>query len=443
MTYIENISIEGFKGIDQLNYSPKTLNLVTGRNNAGKTSLLEAIDLLFDPSKIQEYGEDAQYLINSRENSCNLRCEYSVVEQTSLGQFEDGYVQNSHEHSLSLRTPDQEEATEIFVSAALDLTELGRNTQFFTNRFAGETLTDEDQSREIGSLISNTVREEIQNPNQEVVSKAKDHSVIIDYDGFEYGYIYLGDFYSQYSDSVARAATEGLTNKLYQSNVLSANSFEEGDVYRSVKDYLVPRFGRGRFVNGKPPSPEGIEFIRGSLALSPEDIDLSKEDAAVRINNIEQYLIDHNVVDNLVDLSLNQLVFESEGDKYQVPYKFMGSGFKVLIGLLWILSKGNPEGRGDAVLIEEGENHLHPGYIEEFAHQLLQILIERETQVFLTTHSLDLIRSFFSSTISEDESEFLENGFQLLQMNPPLTRTYNYSESENQLNELEIDLRGL
>ena len=45
MTKLEWIEIENFRGISHLMYEPKQINLLVGKNNSGKTSVLEAIYL--------------------------------------------------------------------------------------------------------------------------------------------------------------------------------------------------------------------------------------------------------------------------------------------------------------------------------------------------------------------------------------------------------------
>ena len=66
---ITNINIENFKAIDSLQFNPRMLNIFVGRNNTGKTSILQAIEFAFDeekfsyvfftqPSAALKYGEN-------------------------------------------------------------------------------------------------------------------------------------------------------------------------------------------------------------------------------------------------------------------------------------------------------------------------------------------------------------------------------------------------
>ena len=45
MTHITELSIHNFRAIRELTYTPKQINILTGRNNTGKTALLDAIAL--------------------------------------------------------------------------------------------------------------------------------------------------------------------------------------------------------------------------------------------------------------------------------------------------------------------------------------------------------------------------------------------------------------
>ena len=71
MVEIRKVRIENFKGIKSLEFYPGDLNLIVGRNNVGKTSLLEALRLFFTlqnsksilyqlsyPSYLLSYGAD-------------------------------------------------------------------------------------------------------------------------------------------------------------------------------------------------------------------------------------------------------------------------------------------------------------------------------------------------------------------------------------------------
>jgi Predicted ATP-dependent endonuclease of the OLD family len=51
---VNEISIENFKGIDSLKFQPRLLNVIVGRNNTGKTSILEAMALVLNSDFIEK-----------------------------------------------------------------------------------------------------------------------------------------------------------------------------------------------------------------------------------------------------------------------------------------------------------------------------------------------------------------------------------------------------
>jgi AAA15 family ATPase/GTPase len=132
------------------------------------------------------------------------------------------------------------------------------------------------------------------------------------------------------------------------------------------------------------------------------------------------------------------MVFEEDGEKYQVPYEFMGDGFKTLLGLLWELS-GEDD---DVLLLEEPENHMHPNYVHQFVHWLVDVAEDTGTQLFLTTHDIDFVRSFFDF-VEPSQKAFLSEEFRLLKMDRTLPEVYDYDEAEELSKDLQVDLRGI
>mgnify|MGYP007091113051 FL=1 len=67
---------------------------------------------------------------------------------------------------------------------------------------------------------------------------------------------------------------------------------------------------------------------------------------------------------------------------------------------------------------------------------------DRGVQVFLTTHDIDTIRSFFDF-VEPSQKAFLREEFRLLQMDQTLPESYDYDEAESLSKELQTDLRGI
>ncbi|MEZ3114658.1 ATP/GTP-binding protein [Halobaculum sp. MBLA0147] len=176
-------------------------------------------------------------------------------------------------------------------------------------------------------------------------------------------------------------------------------------------------------------------------AITDDTPDPNADGTAIRRSRIEDFLTEEEIVDGLVDFSFDRLVFEDGDEREEVPYDFMGSGFKTLVGILWELY--DPEADNEILLIEEPAVHMHPGYVNEFTQQLLRVAREEEVQLFVTTHREDLIESFFAPPTQRSHGEYLREEFQVIQMTDLLTKQLDYEQAETELDELNTDLRGI
>ncbi|WP_337860657.1 AAA family ATPase [Ferroplasma sp.] len=55
---ISKISISGFKALQDINFNPDKIHVIIGKNNTGKTSLLEAISFTFNNDILKEYDSE-------------------------------------------------------------------------------------------------------------------------------------------------------------------------------------------------------------------------------------------------------------------------------------------------------------------------------------------------------------------------------------------------
>jgi hypothetical protein len=175
--------------------------------------------------------------------------------------------------------------------------------------------------------------------------------------------------------------------------------------------------------------------------ITDDTPDPSGDGNAIRRSLIEDFLIDNEIVDGLVDFSFGRLVFEDGDEREEVPYEFKGSGFKTLVGILWELYDRDED--TEVMLIEEPAVHMHPGYVNEFTQQLLRVARQEDVQLFLTTHREDLIESFFAPPTERAHGDYLREEFRVIQMTELLATELDYDQAETELDELNTDLRGI
>ena len=349
-------------------------------------------------------------------------------------------LQKIKTREIGLREPNEDELVDFFVESVLSIISDSPQSHHFINRFQQQKLPD-NEGEKVSEILTETLHNTVTNLSErELLPRLDGNSIVVSVNGEEFPFIYLGDYYKEIQSYIVDKAKNKIISKLdsrEQDKIIE----NEGYIDRALNDKLIPRFGSGRFVKGKPPQIEGVKLLSGSIPLSQSDINQDTKNSAIRLSNIEDYMKENSIAEDLVSLSLDQLVFEEDGEKYQVPYEFMGSGFRAITGLLWELS--DPSRSGDILLLEEAETHMHPGYVSKLVYRLIEITISEDIQVFATTHNIDFIRSFFSENIRTAEKSYLEKEFKLLQLGEPVEQVYDYDQAQHHLEELQLDLRGL
>ena len=96
------------------------------------------------------------------------------------------------------------------------------------------------------------------------------------------------------------------------------------------------------------------------------------------------------------------------------------------------------------LLLEEPENHMHPGYINLLVKHLVDYYKKFNVQIFISTHSLDLIDAFI---------EYLKNkpgvqkDFQIIRLykiDEKIEKdVLTYDQAREAYEDLKIDLRGI
>jgi AAA15 family ATPase/GTPase len=417
MTELEHIEIEGFKGLEYVEFEPTDINLITGRNNTGKTSFLEAIYSSFQPEYLKTFDGDAQYIINKE-------CEKAVVR----------WRQNSKDVEVSFRRPTKENIPHLFAKVISD--SINASPYLF--------LQPEEDREAINKLVTE-VRKILQSIISENLSSAnieglQDDFVVFTKDDEEYPY------FSSSSDSQDILSSMRLDIKARFKKTIEDMS-ENGNLDKDLDEeellsVFLPDVGPHslqRFIDS-PPHSEYVTAVESNEYM--KDVDKRRgEDDSLKIDDISDALKERELVDNLKFFDTDYLVFEREdGEKYQVPYDFMGDGFKAIVGLLWELI--DQEIENEIVLIEEPENHMHPGYVAELVHFLIDLARDEDIQFFITTHDHDFIKDFFMD-MPEKKLEYLEDEFSLVKMDDFGADVMEYEEAEHHLKDLHLDLRGI
>lgn len=421
MVHIEKISVEGFKGHQDIELPTERINIITGKNNVGKTSILESIDLCFHPNNIRNYNGNVDKLINVNHETANIACEYEYKGKTrTLDQSS-----SQKEHTIKIHETKSQEKYEILLellTKQVDDISLEKNN---------------DNVDSFGVSLESILTRSIEDILQRTYSNGDldayiDSAVIIERLRDKVPFIYLSDSFTELIKNIAgdfaQKVVEDVSKEIKETELIW--TAEE-----KLRGLTMGRYGRGNFI-GEVSDTSGVNFIN-TFDITKKDIQ-SEEEYSVILTRIEDDLRSHYHIDNLYDFSLDNLVFEEGNNRYQLPYEFMGDGFKSIVGLLWELKTTDHD---HVLLLEEPENHMHPGYINTLVGFLIEVSMEENIQLFITTHNIDFIESFINFE-SEKFENFLQDKFQIIQMQKYASQLFGISEARNQLKELHLDLRG-
>lgn len=439
MIQIESVSTCGFKGIKNFEFEAKNINIITGRNNSGKTSLLESIYTAYNPEYVDEFGENEKYLVNQECERTEIETEFRRS-QTRLKEFSDGGEDT--ERTLRLWSPCLERAIAVYRRALDQVFEMNQD---YPLSFSQELRTGIEEQEEIGeNIVRDTIQQSISDITKEELHDAgvPEAVTIVEVDGSEFPHVYLGSSFDTVKSTIVDRSIDTFLDRTNTKRSYSEESTSElkATLGRAFSRLLVPRFGRSKYIEDRPDQITGVNFLAQPLRELSE-IDMNKNNTGVRLSHVETFVKENDMLPGLEKMYPDKFVFSGAGDPYDVPPEFVGDGLKTVIGVLWEML--DPETRGNVVLMEEPEKHMHPGYVDRVVRELIQLAIEDGTQLFISSHDLDFIESFMSETIREEHIAYLRDEFQVVQLSEGVGRTIGYESARRKQIDLGVDLRGI
>jgi AAA15 family ATPase/GTPase len=406
---IKHVTIKNFKGINSLEITPKKFNVLVGRNNTGKTSILEAISVCMNPNLTQDLFENKYQnsIINYLSDNSSIKIEK-----------EDDKIKK-----LTIRKapPDQ-----ILKLLKKDLSELySKKNQVYMNI---------DKNISIEKIIKDVDKDKI------IEASSDSIVILVNYSGRQI--LLPGKLYEE----LLLDALNKVDNIYKQKKAKdSRNGGSEGniieDVFENVNMFSLLRhfnksLNKNLFVKGQK---NNVTFIKDTLN-SYKSIKTS-ETRALQLENI---IKDDNIISNLKRFNFNSLVLDTEDGRKEIPIESMGDGFKSLIYILTNLY----ENESNIILMEEPENYMHPGYISELIHYIISIANNSQTQLFITTHSQDFLYMLTSNdALPENDREFLKKELLILQLSKwkddIILSNLDYNDSVSDMENLLLDLRGI
>lgn len=399
MTHITELSIHNFRAIRELSYFPRQINILTGRNNAGKTTVLDAI-------------------------------------------------------ALNVLTSDFSDSDNAFIGNSVEFITVGqKSAQIISNINSVNIESDSNElKKKYGDFISNFFENDFQNLKT-ILSKSKVRS-IIDNKEFKREYI---DFINEFFEFMIISSDYNLcVCQFYKQKVVSGNQDRDfskrinSEFKKIIKKYseiatspkgvkLDSAFNHIGFIPGKlmfiiKPNDQPKKIVRLNHYNKLVFDDISEEELVV----LTEFIMENNIVKNLKRLSQTDVVYQRDNSLITIPISAHGDGFKSLLNTIRYLVKA----KDSILLIEEPENHLHPRYVDIFIENLFEYSKKLNVQVFISTHSLDLIRSALKYPETDEEKAMLLISKMTSDGQNVEKFDYTVDEGLKVIDELYQDLRG-
>jgi predicted ATPase len=428
MVQISKVNLQNFKTHENLIFEPNNITIVTGKNNSGKTSLLEAIELCFSPDNVRRYEGLVEKLIRSGSNESTVRCEYSgATGQAKLTEFiDEGATQ---ELTLKRLTDDQKHS----VARQLFLRQINSN-RGVVRRLVDEK-GDENIRSELKSLLSRAVEivfDEVR--SDEEVDEYVSGGILVEQSGNQVPFLYFSDNFSDLIVDIADTFSSSISESSASITV------DEHEVQWAVESLfrglVVGRYGSGNFV-GTLESNTAVKMV-SELDITEKDIE-GHEESSIVLSRVEDSIRKYNLLPEIKSFNSEDVVFNQDNQRHQIPHEFMGDGFRAITGLLWELHVS--EMKEYVLLLEEPENSMHPGYIKKLVHFFVSVSREEDVQMMITTHDVDLINAFLNPTLDETES-YLRKNLGILKIQKYAAQHLDFADARKHLNELHLDLRG-
>ena len=393
---ITNIEIKGFKGMRDLSVQPKSINVITGKNGASKTSLLEAIFYSFDASSLaSDYTSRLSSLINvdmaKSEVAIKLENETKRLSLDKpeaidvLAEFKKGVMANIKEAFRIARMAGDGEAYRTKDEKIIEKSE----------KIVDSMLNDEELAEE---LMNKSVR----------IEKGGENKILIDCNSR------IKRHMAQLSECLGEifGIFEFMINKHYR----SLGSADAGLAEREP----------------------AIKFIRELRRRT------SEKRSSIKLNKIQKYLKSGRLDEsfkNLVRVDANALLFEEDGREYEIPFSSMGEGFKAITGLIATIEEENK-----IVLMEEPESRMHPAYIKELLSQVITLAETSQIQFFISTHSFDILDFLAGDLLEPGHQRYLDEELNLIRLEnfekDVIAAQTDRKDAKKALIDVQMDLRG-
>jgi len=341
MAHIKNLTLKNYKGFTDFRYSPRSINLIIGKNNTGKTTLLSAIDSLSSKDLSPDSYESPEYEINLNSKKAEIISDNRITEIYKDVTLLDPEMKN--EIMIKLYQRIRKIFTKYVKKSDRDKTADEFLKLVFNYFYFLVIVTDKTYFTMFPyqKNYKKTRREIIQDFSKLIPTKVQSRDYY--------------DLIFELSDITIKRQT------------INKN-------FKKLKIFSINHFNR---------------------------LDLSFREGIEDIIEIENFIKENDIIKNFERLTEEGIIFKTKNGLKYLPYDYYGDGFKSLIKTLHFLIKS----KNGILLIDEAENHMHPGYMNLLANIIFEYSKKLKIQVFMTTHSYDFIKEILDQCKENKERE--------------------------------------
>ena len=362
MNFIKEVCIKNFRAIDLLDFPVKRINIIVGRNNSGKSSLLEAIalnlsainsftNLDFRNELPRKFLEPMKFQIHTRCNSANIDLIFENNEKSSINMkfIRDLDINNTTDTDLH---NNYKKNVENSVNRYIRMNKSEINIEDFPDQESYDEYIFKERVNYTGQIEDENYAKFQNNLYLHLKLNDKKANCFYINTSRKFSRIRPRMRFQKYNNYYQNM---DVLNK-FNNNSMSDFIFRSQEERYSVSDFFKEIIGTQDFYNVMDKLKEKIYYLH----------DIRMIDETLHI--IEKY-------NNKIN---------------KIPFALMGDGFKTMLMskiLIETFKKGT-------ILLEEPENSLHPGYMDIFTETIINN--SESNQYFLTTHSLELIKYLIS-----------------------------------------------
>ena len=360
---LKEVEIRGFRAVTSLRMPLTKINVLVGRNNTGKTTIIEALAMLLTSFNryedlvgnsildlITQYRGGPEYLVKKGEYYAKVSATLDTGDRIALYLLKDLEGPKDVDPTV---VKGAEQALDQIVDSAYQekVREIEREIEKLKHR--AEIYPESSSARRV-------LERRISKYGQEL------------------------EEYLRSRDEILSSLRSRLRDEMILCGVSLAN-----DVV--VNAHLLVR-RRQQFISG-----EGVEVRRAEftdLRLQPVYVRMYRE--KILIERIDDLPIERvielverlrTLVPYFYDYRNGMIVFKFGERREIIPVSVASDGLLALLELF------APSVYGVRInLIEEPEVHMHPGFLERYVSELIRFVRERNLQYVMTTHSLEFLR---------------------------------------------------